>query len=216
MKKLLFFTTKLLILVFFIYIISHVTSWFSPRRYLDDPTWWILIYRIISSFYCLNIGLIILKKLSPDLRKQKIIIMIIIFLLTIFIFDWQRFVDRVINDRTRIVEKTSTQILCSGEEFNNRRICDSESDKEIVFLEDSDTLVIRHIFQDVIVPEFESIWGRNPMEIRLRESTVSESIGSPTWQLIEIRIDFKEDISLENTEIYVYSIFIGGYEIPIE
>lgn len=215
MKKLLFFTIKLLLLVFFIYIISHVTSWFFPLR-MDDPTWSINIYRIISTFYCSIIGLIILKKLSPDLRKQKIIIMIIIFLLTIFIFDWRSFVDRVINDRTRIVEKTNTQILCSGEEFNNRRICDSESDKEIVFLEDSDTLVIRHIFQDVIVPEFESIWGRNPMEIRLRESTVSESIGSPTWQLIEIRIDFKEDISLENTEIYVYSIFFGGYEIPIE
>lgn len=204
MIKLLFFTTKLLILVFFIYIISHITSWFSPRRYLGDPTWWILIYRIISSFYCLNIGLIILKKLSPDLRKQKIIIMIIIFLLTIFIFDWRSFVDRVINDRTRIVETTSTRILCSKEKLGNRRICDSESDKEIVFLEDSDTLVIRHIFQDVIVPEFESIWGRNPMIIKLKET----SLGTSPEQLVEIRIDFKQDVSLENVEIDVIRLML--------
>ena len=210
MIKLLFFTTKLLILVFFIYIISHITSWFSPRRYLGDPTWWILIYRIISSFYCLNIGLIILKKLSPDLRKQKIIIMIIIFLLTIFIFDWQRLVDRTINDRTEIVEETSTQILCSKEKLGNRRICDSKTDIETVFLEDSDTLVIRYFFLNDIMPELESIWGRKPMEIRLKEITVSGSIGSPPWQLVEIKIDFKEDVVLDETEIYVEHILMGG------
>lgn len=215
MKRILFFTIKLLLLVFFIYIISHVTSWFFPLR-MDDPTWSINIYRIISTFYCSIIGLIILKKLSPDLRKQKIIIMIIIFLLTIFIFDWRSFVDRVINDRTRIVETTSTRILCSKEKLGNRRICDSKTDIETVFLEDSDTLVIRYFFLNDIMPELESIWGRKPMEIRLKEITVSGSIGSPPWQLVEIKIDFKEDVVLDETEIYVEHILMGGYEIPIE
>ncbi|HRN71132.1 MAG TPA: hypothetical protein PLS49_08190 [Candidatus Woesebacteria bacterium] len=138
--------------------------------------------------------------------------MIIIFLLTIFIFDWRSFVDRVINDRTRIVEKTSTQILCSKEESLNRRICDDKTDKETVFLEDSDSLVIRHFFLEGAIPEFKSIWGRNPMSIRLRET----DLGRPPEQLVEIRIDFKEDISLETIEIDVQGIFWGGYMIPIE
>lgn len=217
MKNLLFFTAKLIVASTIIFFLSFFLSIFldfrgtvydpPPVRSPSD-----FIYYFISFTFCLILGFKILKKVDSNLKKQKIIIMIIIFILTIFISDWLKFVDRAINDRTEIVEGTSTQILCYREELGNRRICDSKTDIETVFLEDSDTLVIRHFFLEGAIPEFESIWGRKPMSIRLEET----SFGGPPEQLVEIKINFKDDISLENSEIYVHGILWGGYEIPIE